>query len=311
MEKTDAHITQTPTTGHAKFKCGYVALIGRPNVGKSTLMNNLLQIKLSIVTPKPQTTRHRILGILNEPDYQIIFLDTPGFLEPKYKLQEIMAKTIRRTINDADLILFMIESDEKPSPKDISILNELTTTDKPIILIINKIDLIDKDKLLPLIDSYSSQFKLIDIIPVSALTMDGFDILRNAIKTYLPYSVPFYPPDVLTEHPERFFVAEIIREKIFQKYGEEIPYSTTVTIEEFKEREHGKDYIRATIYVERTSQKGILIGKKGAALKTVGQLARKDIELFLQRQVFLDLHVSIKEKWRFKEGTLRELGYGP
>ena len=291
------------------FKCGYVVLIGRPNVGKSTLMNNLLQIKLSIVTPKPQTTRHRILGILNEPDSQIIFLDTPGLLKPKYKLQQVMVKTVHRAISDADLILFMIETFDKPSIKDISILNEIISTNKPILLIINKIDLINKENLLPLINLYSSQQKLTNIIPLSALTNDGLDALKKSIKENLPISPPLYPQDVLTEHPERFFVAEIIREKIFQRYGEEIPYSTTVTIEEFKEREKSKDYIRATIYVERLSQKGILIGKKGTALKKVGELARTDIEQFLQRQVYLDLHVSVKEKWRFKDGTLRELGY--
>ena len=294
---------------YTNFKCGYVVLIGRPNVGKSTLMNNLLQIKLSIVTPKPQTTRHRVLGIFNDPDCQIIFLDTPGFLKPKYKLQEVMVKTVHRAISEADLILFMIELKDKPSEVDLSILKEITPTKKPILLIINKIDLLNKEKILPLMEAYTSQYKLTAVVPISALTNNGLDILKRAIKDNLLPGPPFYPQDVLTEHPERFFVAEIIREKIFQRYGEEIPYSTTVTIEEFKEREKSKDYIRATIYVERLSQKGILIGKKGVALKKVGQTAREDIEKFLQRQVYLDLHVSVKEKWRFKDGTLRELGY--
>lgn len=291
------------------FKAGYVALIGRPNVGKSTLMNALLGQKLSIVTAKPQTTRHRVIGILSGKDFQIIFLDTPGLLIPRYKLQQAMVKTARTVIEETDLLVFMIEPEEKIPAANRSILSDLIQTKKPLILAINKIDLIEKEKLLPVIDDYARSFKLTLIIPISALKEDGLDELKQLLIENLPVGFPFYPAEMITDQPERFFVAEIIREKIFQKYGEEIPYSTTVTVEEFKERYHGKDYIRAIIYVERDSQKGIIIGKQGKALKRVGQIARQEIELFLARSVYLELFVKVKEKWRQKEGLLRELGY--
>ena len=291
------------------FKAGYVALIGRPNVGKSTLMNALLGQKLSIVTAKPQTTRHRVLGILSGKEYQIIFLDTPGLLVPRYKLQETMVKAARGAIEEADVLLFMIEPEDKISEANQSILSELIQSKKPLILSINKIDQTDRDKLLPIIDQYSKSFNLTSIIPISALKADGLDQLKQLLIDNLPVGFPFYPPETITDQPERFFVAEIIREKIFQKYGEEIPYSTAVTVEEFKERDHGKDYIRAVIYVERNSQKGIIIGKRGAALKRVGQIAREEIELFLGRAVYLELFVRVKEKWRQREEVLRELGY--
>lgn len=291
------------------FKAGYVALIGRPNVGKSTLMNALLGLKLSIVTPKPQTTRHRVLGILSRENHQLIFLDTPGILSPRYKLQEAMVKTAHRAIDEADVLLFMIEPEKTISEINQNILNTLIQSRKPVILVINKIDTIEKEKLLPIINEYQKRFLLEQILPISALKSDGLAELKQVLIDLLPTGMPFYPADMITDHPERFFVAEIIREKIFQRYGEEIPYSTTVTIEEFIERAHGKDYIRATIYIERDSQKGIIIGKQGAALKRVGQLAREAIERFLQRPVYLELFVKVKEKWRQREGDLRELGY--
>ncbi len=292
-----------------EFKCGYVALVGQPNVGKSTLMNNLLEMKLSIVTPKPQTTRQRVLGILNEPDTQIIFLDTPGLLKPRYKLQEVMVKIVQRALSDADLIVFMIEASDKLNLKNIEIFNQIKEAGKPIVMVINKIDLVSKTDLLPLIKAYHEKTGLNAILPVSAMNRDGLEDLKATIRPFLPMNVPFYPAEYVTEQPERFFVAEIIREKIFQKYGEEIPYSATVVIEEFKERTSAKDFIRATIYIERASQKGILIGKQGQALKKVGLAAREDIEHFLQREVFLDLHVSVKEKWRSRENALHDLGY--
>ena len=305
----DEQLTPLLDSISPNFKAGYVALIGRPNVGKSTLMNALLGQKLSIVTPKPQTTRHRVLGILSGQDHQIIFLDTPGLLIPRYKLQETMVKAARGATAEADVLVFMIEPEEKISPANRSILSELIQTKKPLILAINKIDVIEKEKLLPIINNYAHHFNLTTIIPISALKADGLDQLKQLLVDHLPVGFPFYPLDTITDQPERFFVAEIIREKIFQKYGEEIPYSTTVTTEEFKERDQGKDYIRAVIYVERASQKGIIIGKQGAALKKVGETARKEIELFLGRAVYLELFVKVKEKWRQKEDVLRELGY--
>lgn len=303
-------ITKKSTTiDYSKFKSGYVALIGKPNVGKSTLMNALLGQKLSIVTPKPQTTRHRVLGILSGEDFQIIFLDTPGLLIPKYKLQETMVQAAKNAIEEADVLLFMIEPEGGITPANAAILTELVATKKPLILVINKVDTVDKEKLLPLIEKYAGKFSLKNIIPISALKSDGLTELKTELIRNLLPGFPFYPLDMITDHPERFFVSEIIREKVFQKFSAEIPYSTTVTVDEFKERAAGKDYISATIIVERNSQKGILIGKKGAALKQVGQLARKEIELLLERPVFLELYVKVKEKWRKSDSDLRQLGY--
>lgn len=292
-----------------KFKSGYIALIGRPNVGKSTLMNALLGQKLSIVTPKPQTTRHSILGILSGDNFQIIFFDTPGLLLPRYKLQDKMLKAAHRALDEADLILFLIEPEKKISPITDKILTEIKGKNKKVVLAINKIDLSNKDHLLPIINDYSKKYNPVEILPISALKNEGLDGLKQVLLENLPKGLPFYPQDMITDFPERFFVSEIVREKIFQNYGDEIPYSTTVIVEEFKEREGRKDYIRANIVVEKNSQKGILIGKKGAALKKVGQDARKDIEAFLDRQIFLEMFVKVREKWRDKEGFLKEFGY--
>jgi GTP-binding protein Era len=292
-----------------KFHCGYVAILGRPNVGKSTLLNKILQIKLSIVSPKPQTTRHRVLGIYNNDNSQIIFLDTPGIIAPKYKLQEFLVHASQSAASEADLLLFLIEAADALAMQDSDLLVKLSQLSRPVILCINKIDLIDKRLLLPQIESLSRIEFINEIIPVSALKKDGLDVLLQSIARYLPESPPFYPTDQLTTSPERFFVSEMIREKIFWQYGQEIPYSTTVVIEEFSEREGRKDYIRAAILVERESQKGILIGKKGEALKKVGAAARRDIEKLLDRAVFLELVVLVRPKWRNKEQTLREFGY--
>lgn len=220
-----------------------------------------------------------------------------------------MLKTVQGAIADADLLLFMTEAQEDFFEKDMYFLNMGIHQQKPVILAINKIDLVEKSTLLPKIETYRKGYPFCEIIPISALQHDGLDRLRQVIVTYLPTSSPFYPEDMITQRPERFFVAEIIREKVFMKYGDEIPYSTSVHVEEFKERDQGKDYIRAAIYLERASQKAILIGKKGAALKEVGRLARADIEAFLDRPVFLELWVGVKEKWRRNESFLRESGY--
>jgi len=299
----------TQSAKNQNFKSGYAALIGQPNVGKSTLMNALLGLKLSIVTPKPQTTRHSILGILSEGNYQIIFYDTPGLLVPRYKLQDKMLKAAQRAIEESDLIVFMVEPDLRPSSLIKETLQSVVEKKKITILVINKIDTINKDDLLPIIEYYNETYQVEEIVPISALKGDGLDELKATLQKYLPYGFPYYPTDMITNHPEKFFVSEIIREKIFQNYGEEIPYSTTVVIEEFKENPDRKDYIRANIIVERDSQKGILIGKGGAALKRVGRLAREEIELFLERPVFLELFVKVREKWRQKDHFLKEFGY--
>jgi len=294
------------------FKAGYVAIVGEPNVGKSTLMNALLNQKISIVTSKPQTTRRKVLGILTGENYQIIFLDTPGLLKPRYLLQEMMMHIAGEAIEDSDVVLLMIEAN---APIDEHFLDDiqfekLKTAAKPVILALNKSDLVEnKNEILPVIEFYHKIFPFPEIVPISALKQEGLDELLKCLVQYLPSNPPFYPSDMISDHPERFFVGEIIREKIFERYRQEIPYSTEVAILDFKERERGKDFISAEIYVERESQKGILIGKGGLKLKEIGELARKEIEEFLGRRVFLELHVKVRERWRDSEAWLRRFGY--
>jgi GTP-binding protein Era len=293
------------------FRSGYVAIIGRPNVGKSTLVNRLLNFKLSITTAKPQTTRHRIIGIQTGPDYQIIYLDTPGLLQPSYRLQELMVKAAQQAVRDCDVVLFVTEASPRPLAEDLAILTEVQAHNKPIVLAINKIDTAAKENLLPLIEAFRNQFALHAIVPLSARTGESAELLEPALVRLLPAGEPFYGQDDITEHPERFFVAEIIREKIFELFGDEIPYSTAVLIDEFREQEGRKDLIRARIIVERDSQKAIIIGKGGTSLRKIGERSRRDIETFLQRPVFLELWVAVREKWRKKDTFLREMGYYP
>ncbi|HCV43948.1 MAG TPA: GTPase Era [Bacteroidetes bacterium] len=294
------------------FRCGYVAIIGEPNVGKSTLMNGLMGQKLSIVTPKPQTTRHKVLGLLSTNEHQVIFLDTPGIIKPKYLLHEAMMAFASSALEDADVVLFMIDATDPKVGVDLTheeAFSRLKGLQKPVILVINKADLVNKVEILPVIDFYSKAFAFKEIFPVSALKLDGTADLLKAIVRELPQHQPFYPLDIVSEQSERFFVAEIIREKIFEKYQQEIPYSTTVDIAEFKEREAGKTFISADIYVERDSQKGILIGKGGEALKQIGRWARKDIETFLHHPVFLEMRVKVRADWREDKAWLARLGY--
>ncbi|MCX8010154.1 MAG: GTPase Era [Ignavibacteria bacterium] len=295
-----------------EFKCGYVAILGEPNVGKSTLMNSILKTKISITTPKPQTTRKKILGIYSDNDSQIIFLDTPGLIEPKYLLQKAMVESINSALYDADIILVVIDVHEKTIRNfDDKILKVLQSrrTKKITFLIINKIDLIDKEKVIELISQLQPKFAFEEIFPISALKGFNIDELVSSIKKYLPIHPPFYPTDILSQEPERFFISEIIREKIFDKYKEEIPYSTEVVVVEYKEREKGKDYISAEIYVEKESQKKIIIGSNGRALKKIGELARADIEAFLGKGVYLELFVKVRENWRDSEHWIKSFGY--
>lgn len=291
------------------FKSGYVAIVGKPNVGKSTLINDFMGCKLSIVTPKPQTTRKKIMGVLTKEDYQIVFYDTPGIMEPRYELQKYMVKTAYDAIEDADVILLIAEPFEPPTSTDKAFLEKISHLTTPVILAINKIDLVEKDSLIPIISAYSTQFKFAEIVPISALKSTNLDLIQTLIVKYLPEGEPFYPADHMTDYNERFLAAEIIREKVFEFYGEEIPYSTTVEIEEFKEREAGKDFIKAIIYVERESQKGIIIGKDGKAIKHVGLIAREEIEKEIGRKVYLELWVKVMEKWRKDKSKLYKLGY--
>ncbi|SHK59200.1 GTP-binding protein Era [Rhodothermus profundi] len=287
-------------------RSGYVAIVGKPNVGKSTLMNALLGHKLSIVTPKPQTTRHRILGILSGDTFQIIFLDTPGVLKKtRYKLHEHMLRTVDRAVADADLVLFMAEATQR-APDTIS-LNHLGN--RPAILALNKMDLVRQEQVLPLVDAYMKLYPFEAVVPISALTGYNLDVLLKEIIHRLPPGPPFYPKDQLSEHPERFFVAEIIREKIFEQFREEIPYAAQVNIVDYKERPEGKDFIDAEIVVERPTQKAILIGKGGQALKRLGTAARQEIEAFLGRPIYLQLHVKVREDWRNRDRLLRSYGY--
>lgn len=293
-----------------EFKSGYVTIIGKPNVGKSTLMNQILNVKLSIVSPRPQTTRRRVMGIYNCSQAQIIFQDTPGLLTPKYALQSAMMKIARQAIESADILLMMIDSTAPDTHLPEQALEALKSGLCPAIAVLNKSDVAPKPSLLPKIAELDAYHLFKEIIPLSALTGDGVDRLMDCLIRYLPPGEPFYPPDTLTDHPERFFAAEIIREKIFEFYEKEIPYSTEVVIDEFKERENRKDYIKATIFVERPGQKAILIGEKGKALKTIGERARTDIEEFLSRPVYLELWVKVKENWRKNNAMLKSLGYG-
>lgn len=296
-----------PGTKH--FKSGYVAIVGKPNVGKSTLINDFIGCKLSIVTPKPQTTRKKIMGVLTREDCQIVFFDTPGIMEPKYELQHCMVKAAYDAIEDADVLLLMAEPFEPPTGMDKEILEKLSRLNIPVILAINKVDLVEKDSLIPIISTYSTQFKFAEIVPISALTGMNLDLIMTLLVKYLPEGEPFYPEDYMTDYNERFLASEIIREKVFELYGEEIPYSTTVEIEEFKEREAGKDFIKAFIYVERDSQKGIIIGKDGKAIKRIGLIAREEIEKQIGRKIYLELRVKVMEKWRKDKSKLYKLGY--
>jgi GTP-binding protein Era len=294
-------------------KSGYVAIIGKPNVGKSTLMNNILGEKLSIVTNKPQTTRKRVLGILSGEKYQIIFLDTPGILNPNYLLQKKFMEYVRASVDDADVILMIIDvvkdTDGKKTFEDNIVKEILNRNNKPKILLLNKIDKSNEAEVEAMVKKFSKLDYFREIIPVSALLNFGTDVVIKAILKYLPEGPKFYPDDQLTDAHERFFVSEIIREKIFEYYKEEIPFSTEVVIEEFKEREGRKDYILANVIVERDSQKPIIIGKRGEAIKKIGQNAREAIEEFLGRPIYLEIRVKVRPKWRSNERMLKSFGY--
>jgi len=289
----------------ADHRSGYVTLVGKPNAGKSTLLNALLGRKLSIVTPKAQTTRHRILGIYSDAALQIIFLDTPGIIEPRYKLQEIMMHTVAGAVADADLLVFLADA-QQDRPDTLSLKH---IGPRPAILAINKIDLIRQEEALPLVAQYTALRTFEEVIPISALIGYQLDVLMHAIQQRLPLGPPFYPKDVISEYPERFFIAEIIREKVFEQYRQEVPYSTAVNVINYEANPEGKDLIDAEIVVERDSQKGILIGKGGQALKQVGTVARKDIEAFLGKPVFLKLFVKVRSDWRNRDVLLRSYGY--
>jgi GTP-binding protein Era len=294
-------------------KAGYVSILGLPNSGKSTLMNSLLGQKLSITTDKPQTTRKRILGILSEKDFQIIFLDNPGILKPGYLLQEKMMEAVSQSIKDADIFLIIL--DVASDPEGNKILNEehvkeiLNENKKPQILVINKIDLSSQDYINNLIEKIQKKYNFKKIIPLSAsLEFNTREVVTTVIE-FLPENPSFYPDDIVADENERFFVSEIIREKILELYQEEIPYSIEVLVADYKEREDKKDYISAEIVVEKESQKGIIIGKNGTAIKKLGLISRKAVEDFLEKEIYLDLRVKVRKKWRSNENLLKSFGY--
>jgi len=295
------------------IKSGYVTIIGKPNVGKSTMLNALLGERLSIITNKPQTTRKPVMGILSKEDYQIIFLDTPGILKPEYLLQERMLDFILNSVNDADILLFIVDINNDPEagrtlgdPVVIKILSNLKMKK---IMLLNKVDISSEANVTRLMAKLE-ETKLFDkVFPVSALLNFNIDNVLFNIIDLLPEHPKYFPDDRLTNETERFFVSEIIREKILEQYQEEIPYSTEVVIEEFLEREGRKDFVHAAIIVERESQKPIIIGKNGAAIKELGQASRESIEAFLQRDVYLELRVKVREKWRSDPKYLKSFGY--
>ncbi len=289
-------------------KSGYVAIFGKPNAGKSTLINDLLHFNLSIVNRKVQTTRNKILGILSEDDYQIVFIDTPGILEPKYELQNYMLSEIKSSLDEADVVVHIIDT-LTINYEDLKSVEEKfkdLLLNKKRIIVLNKIDLMKKDDVLPIIEKLFTEFSYDDIIPVSALDNENVDELKTLIVKYLPQREFYYDEDTLTDKSEKFFVGEIVREKILSSYHEEIPYSVIVNIAEFKERENGMVYINAEIILERESQKIIVIGRKGEGLKRLGEKARKDIEIFLNKKVYLELFVKVRKDWRNNKEFIKD-----
>ncbi|MEW6646949.1 MAG: GTPase Era [Pseudomonadota bacterium] len=291
------------------FRCGYVALVGRPNVGKSTLMNHLIGQKISITSSKPQTTRHRIIGIKTEADYQAVFVDTPGLhLNAKKAVNRYMNRTAKSTLADVDLIIFVVEAG-RWTEDDENVLRQVRAAGVPVVLAVNKIDHIkDKAELLPLLQNLGRKMDFAALVPVSALRRNNLEELEKVVAQHLPENAPFYAEDQITDRSSRFLAAEIVREKLMRTLGQELPYELTVEIEQFKE-EDGLLNIAAVIWIERDSQKPIVIGKGGGVLKKVGQLARTDMEKLFESKVYLQLWVKVKEGWSDDERALSSLGY--
>lgn len=298
-------LSVVPLQKKLMHKAGFVNIIGKPNVGKSTLMNQLVGVRLSIVTPKAQTTRHRVMGIINDPDFQIVYSDTPGILEPKYALHKAMMSYVNVSLEDADVILLVIEAGEK---FDVAVYSRFQNMTTPIILIINKIDKIESSERGKIKELWEKELKAKNVFSVSALTGENTELIFPALLNLLPEHPAYFPKDELTNRNERFFASEIIREKIFFHFSQEIPYCVQVCIDEFRDKENLL-WIRATIFVERESQKGMVIGKKGAALKKVGTDSRISLEEFFGKKVFLETHVKVSPNWRQEREKLRSFSY--
>ncbi|ANX12947.1 GTPase Era [Fictibacillus arsenicus] len=294
----------------AGYKSGFVTIIGRPNVGKSTLLNQVIGQKIAIMSDKPQTTRNKIQAVYTTEESQVIFIDTPGIHKPKHKLGDFMTRTAQQTLNEVDLILFVINAEEGYGRGDQFIIDRLQHVKNPVFLVVNKIDKVHPDDLLPLIDLYRNKVDVAEVVPISALKGNNVDTLLNQIVSYMEEGPQFYPEDQVTDHPERFITAELIREKVLHLTREEIPHSVAVVIEEMKVREEKNVvFVNATIIVERSSQKGIIIGKQGKMLKEIGKRARADIETLLGSKVFLELYVKVQTDWRNRQKQLAEFGF--
>lgn len=292
------------------FKSGFVTIVGRPNVGKSTFLNNVIGQKIAIMSDKPQTTRNKVQGVYTTDDSQMIFIDTPGIHKPKHKLGEFMLKVSKNALREVEVIMFMINATQKLGAGDKYIMEMLKDTKTPVFLVVNKIDAVHPDELLEIIDAYKAEFDFAEIIPISALQGNNVQQLLDTLKKYLPEGPQYYPADQVTDHPERFIIAELIREKVLHLTRDEVPHSVAVEIEKIA-KDDNKDLVRinASIIVERDSQKGIVIGKRGALLKEIGTRARKDIETLLGSKVYLELWVKVQKDWRDRASQLRDYGY--
>lgn len=291
------------------FKSGFVAVVGRPNVGKSTLINALIDDKIVIVSDKAQTTRNRIVCVYTDEKKQIVFMDTPGIHKPKHKLGEFMVDQAVDSLREVEAVLFVVAANEKRGPGDNFVIEQLRKVNVPVFLIVNKIDTMEKQDLLEAIVSYENSYPFEAVVPISAKEKDNIEEVVNLLERHLPEGPKYFPDDMITDQPERLIISDIVREKILLQTHDEIPHAIAVDVDEMKTREDGTTYVRATIYVERDSQKGIIIGKQGAMLKTIGRQARGDVERLLATKVFLDLWVKVKKDWRNKSGMLSELGY--
>ena len=289
------------------YKSGFVAIVGRTNVGKSTLLNQMIGQKVTIMSDKPQTTRHKIQAVLTGDGWQVVFLDTPGIHRPKHKLGEHMVKLALGTLREVDLVMLLVEA-APPGPGDRYILEQIKDLPGPVLLVINKIDLVQKNELLKIIDVFQKACRFAEIVPVSALTGENVRLLSELITRYLPPGPQYYPDDMVVDRPERFIISEIIREKVLHLTSQEVPHSVAVVVEQVAERPNELLAVSATIYVERDSQKGILIGKNGGMLKQVGQMAREEIESLLGSRLFLELWVKVKKDWRNREQEMKNFG---
>lgn len=292
-----------------EFKSGFAAIVGRTNVGKSTLLNRMLGRKLAIMSDKPQTTRNKILGVFTQEDFQLVFLDTPGFHKPKHELGEHLVQVALGALKEVDLALFLVEADQPPGIGDKYIVRRMAGLKTPVLLVINKIDLVRREELLPIVEAYNALYPFAEVVPVSALTGDNVDHLLDVIVGYLQPGPQYYPAEMITDRPEAFIMSELIREKVLLLTSQEVPHSVAVVIEDLEERANGVVAVRAVIYTEKDSQKGILIGKGGQMLKNIGRLAREEMEALFGSRFFLEMWVKVKADWRQKKSHLANFGY--